>query len=66
MRVTKLTGCTDEYSIEATINERIGYLEDDYDVRVISINVTKDGTSRYYTYSVWVELRERESNEIEK
>ena len=64
MRVTELIGCTDEYSIEATINERIEYLEDDYDVRVISINVTKDGTSRHYTYSVWVELRERGEDEI--
>ncbi len=59
MRVTELTGCTDEYSIEATINGRIEYLEDDYDVRVINIKVTKDGSSEYYTYSVWVELRER-------
>lgn len=60
MRVTEITGCTDRYSIEATINERIEYLEDDYDVRVISINITEDGT-RYYTYSVWVELRECEA-----
>ena len=59
MRVTELTGFTNEYSVESTINERIEYLEDDYDVRVISIKVIKDIDSAYHTYSVWVELRER-------
>lgn len=65
MRVTEITGyVADEYgdSVEDSINEGIKCFEDDYDVRVININITKGGESEYCKYSVWLELRKRDSD----
>ena len=56
MKVTEITGYTDEYSVEDAINEHIEHFENDYDVRVISIKVTEDGKYGFYKYSVWLEL----------
>ena len=60
MKITKITGYTVEYSVEDSINERIEHFENDYDVRVINVKVTKDGESEFCEYSVWLELRRRE------
>lgn len=56
VKVTEITGCTDEYSVEDVINERIKHFENDYDVRVINIKVTEDGESGFCKYSVWLDL----------
>lgn len=68
VRVTEITGyVADEYgdSVEDSINEGIKCFEDDYDVRVISINITKGGALEHCKYSVWIELRRRDSDDRE-